>query len=1094
MPGAVRAFQLIHRFKAPSISFASPSAVLRRQFHSEVGSIPTAKNVFYRVSGLPRGAKSDDVCQFIKSIKTAGLPEPDPSPTVEILPACVQGFRETTSIAIVKFRRDQEPQFLKALARNRLGEITLPYKVNGVPGSVNITFDRHFHGFTQLYPTRPDRPVLADIIAITGMDGHAYGSWMSRDAEGDMWLRNFLSDDLPSCRTMIYGYESKLLAPNINQLQEYGRLFLAEIEKVRDTVDLQQRPLIFICHSYGGIILSYSLVRSSNAHTMENENQASRHSVYKSTYGMLFFGTPHRGSRKEDLLKMVQDEHPNRIPALLQSKPDSGRLLDQLGHLKDIIGDRRVGSFYELKPTPSLEKDAQGNWKRSGTPHLQVNEDSATLQLPAQERKIPVDANHRDMVKFASKNNQTYTTVRKMLQEFVLDAPPVVQRRYNQRALSAVECRSNVPFARSASFVGREGVLNRLEQIFGSPDYHNSAALTGLGGIGKSAIAINYARRHQQRHREASLWWVQAATVATFTQSYREIADILELDGRNEPKADILSLVHSHLSDEKNGPWLLILDNADDRSLFEPATYPNGEGDAEAGKSTQSPLSYLPQCRHGSILITSRDRSIAEDFAGSTSSIITVGALDDIDAVDLLRKRSRDWKSSDQYAERLVKSLDNIPLAITQAAGFVSGSGTSIEWFNNTLNEKGRHRSQDSAMDINVPPAMLLTWQLSFDVIRRKYRDSVKLLGLMSVFHNDDVPRFLFVENMPEYSNDPRRFLADMTPLLRFNLVIIDGKNFDMHRLVQVAARSWLANHHELHQSVREGRALMADAFPDISISSGLESIKKCLALLPHASAALTLNAGPENLHQLKQTSKLLHNMANCEYFTGDYRSALRHSITAKEIQSSSFPADDQDALKTTDLISRLRIALGEGEKAIREVDLGLLLHHGNPGARLALLEERARLTLDMALSSGPGPGRPDKTELAKAETQARHVLRLMSADDVHVAESHRLDARRTLARAVSFQGEPEQAEALFRQVLARRKQLWGLGHIDTLKSLFDLGECLARQGRFEEAIGYFETTADGLRKFAPAKNALASQVESALQRAKEERQRGGGG
>lgn len=194
------------------------------------------------------------------------------------------------------------------------------------------------------------------IIAITGMDGHAYGSWMSRDAHGDMWLRNFLSRDLPYCRTMIYGYESKLLAPNINQLQEYGRLFLAEIAKVRDTVDLQQRPLIFICHSYGGIILSYSLVRSSNAHTMENENQASRHSVYKSTYGMLFFGTPHRGSRKEDLLKMVEHEHPNRIPVLLQSKPDSGRLLDQLGHLKDVIGDRRVGSFYELKPTPSLER------------------------------------------------------------------------------------------------------------------------------------------------------------------------------------------------------------------------------------------------------------------------------------------------------------------------------------------------------------------------------------------------------------------------------------------------------------------------------------------------------------------------------------------------------------------------------------------------------------------------------------------------------------------------------------------------------------------------------------------------------------------
>jgi hypothetical protein len=80
---------------------------------------------------------------------------------------------------------------------------------------------------------------MTSIVAITGMDGHAYGSWMSREGNNSaMWLRDFLEQDLPDCRTMIYGYHSKLLATNMNELKEYGRMFMAEIEKVRDTVEV----------------------------------------------------------------------------------------------------------------------------------------------------------------------------------------------------------------------------------------------------------------------------------------------------------------------------------------------------------------------------------------------------------------------------------------------------------------------------------------------------------------------------------------------------------------------------------------------------------------------------------------------------------------------------------------------------------------------------------------------------------------------------------------------------------------------------------------------------------------------------------------
>ncbi|KAK7425600.1 hypothetical protein QQZ08_007923 [Neonectria magnoliae] len=959
------------------------------------------------MSGLPPGISEKDAAKMLAQHQTKG--EQDIRPEIAILPACSDSNGDASVISILKFPADQQPGFLAGLNQNPMEDITLRFEDNN-GARRDITFDRHFHGFTQLYPTARDHPISADIIAITGMDGHAYGSWMSRNGTGAMWLRDFLSRDLPDCRTMIYGYHSKLLALNMSQLKEYGRLFLTEVEKIRHTAELQRRPLIFICHSYGGIVLSHCLVRACLS---DNE---SRKSLYKSTYGMVFFGTPHRGSPKDDVLKMVEQAYPNRVPALLQTGPDSGELRLQLQYFSDIIGDRQIGSFYETEPTPSP-------------------------------------------VQFASPVDSTYTTVLKMLREFARDAPKVVRQRYDPPVLFP-KAQVTVPFTRSTNFFGREDTLARLEEIFDATHCHCRAALTGLGGIGKSAIAINYALRHQKRHPDTSIFWVQATTAARFSQSYREIAEALKIDGRDEPKVDILKLVYDYLSDESHGPWLIVLDNADDRTLF--STTHTGKDD-KAGQY-RSLSSFLPQRPHGSVLITSRDRSVAEDLAGSTSSILTVFALDEDDSVRLLRERSGDKHSPNEDALHLVKSLDNIPLAITQAAAFISSGSSSITRYIRLYRKGLKNREQD----IPIPQAVSVTWKLSFQEIRKHHHSSFKLLSWMSLLHNDDIPDFLFTENIPKYEVDRSLFEKDISPLLRFSLIIIDGESFDMHRLVQLATRSWLAANHELHHRAREARALVANTFPDIS--AGFEHWEKCLALLPHAEAALALDVGPKDLRQMTQHGKLLYNMAYYEYIKGDHAMALNHSVAAKEIQSEFLKDDDKQLILTKTLIFRLFSELGQWEKAIHEVDSELSgLHDRGPGVihsneYLALLEERSRIMLDVG-------------NLKEAEEGARSALRLMMAQD-GVSEVHKLDAKRTLARAINFQGEPEQAEALFRQVLSRRKQLWSLDHVDTLKSVVDLAQCLANQGRYNEAWRHFETASTGLKKFPDQENTRAQKVE----------------
>lgn len=83
------------------------------------------------------------------------------------------------------------------------------------------------------------------IIAITGLDGHAYGSWVGKGRTHRMWLRHFLRKDLPSCRTMIYGYNSKLVgkhSQNTSQIADFGKELMDTLSGVRTTTEVCDVP------------------------------------------------------------------------------------------------------------------------------------------------------------------------------------------------------------------------------------------------------------------------------------------------------------------------------------------------------------------------------------------------------------------------------------------------------------------------------------------------------------------------------------------------------------------------------------------------------------------------------------------------------------------------------------------------------------------------------------------------------------------------------------------------------------------------------------------------------------------------------------
>ncbi|KAK8031851.1 kinesin light [Apiospora arundinis] len=128
-----------------------------------------------------------------------------------------------------------------------------------------------------------------------------------------------------------------------------------------------------------------------------------------------------------------------------------------------------------------------------------------------------------------------------------------------------------VPFGRNEDFVGRESILAQLlEKIIPSAqkDDCQRTVIEGLGGVGKTQIALHAAYRVRELHPECSVFWVPVVNTATFENAYQEIGQALGIQGIDDDKANTKALVKTALSKESAGSWLMIIDNADDPDLF----------------------------------------------------------------------------------------------------------------------------------------------------------------------------------------------------------------------------------------------------------------------------------------------------------------------------------------------------------------------------------------------------------------------------------------------------------------------------------------------------------------------------------------------
>ncbi|KAI5838888.1 hypothetical protein DFP73DRAFT_563574 [Morchella snyderi] len=286
----------------------------------------------------------------------------------------------------------------------------------GLPGDTfEGVVDTHFRGLTPL--NDPKDPVI-DIIAVTGLAGHAFGSWRSR-VSSEMWLRDLLPKDMEDngyrARIFTYGYDTKLNGSHSHAgVDHYSKQFLEAVKGARSRNPT--RPLILIGHSLGGLVIKEAMIESFGG-SSEIEN------TLRSCAGMLLFSVPHKGLAESGLICMVHSQPNENLVRDLCGNSQFLRCLDQsFGHQMNASGSGmgpKIISFYETKDTKTVKEVSPGVWARC-EPYVRMVTEQSVMHAVESGQYIPMDADHSSIVKFINRSDPHYQLVRRKLLEIAL--------------------------------------------------------------------------------------------------------------------------------------------------------------------------------------------------------------------------------------------------------------------------------------------------------------------------------------------------------------------------------------------------------------------------------------------------------------------------------------------------------------------------------------------------------------------------------------------------------------------------------------------------------------------------------------------------
>ncbi|KAF2198292.1 kinesin light chain [Delitschia confertaspora ATCC 74209] len=426
-------------------------------------------------------------------------------------------------------------------------------------------------------------------------------------------------------------------------------------------------------------------------------------------------------------------------------------------------------------------------------------------------------------------------------------------------------------------------------------------AIWGLGGCGKTALALESAYRARERQPDHAVFWVPALSQETFEQAYREIGTLLRIPGIADDKADIKVLVKAWLSDEGFGQWLIIVDNADDASvLFAPP---------ETKSSKDRLIDFLPRSNKGSIVFTTRTRKVAIDLADS--NVMELGKLAEEEAEEVLMTRLLPGKQhlldDNQVVREFLDLFAFLALAIIQAVAFINKNNITLADYMSIYKESKeeaigllREEFEDHGRYRDMKNPVATTWYISFKQIQNQNPLATDYLSFMACTTGENIPESLLLPG------SSRRAAIEAIGTL--------DATFDIHRLIYLVTQNWLKEHKQWDDWVNKALGRLIEVVP----YGSYKEREVWETYLPHALHLVEL---PEAYKEEDRMS-LLYQVGYCEQTLGRYIAAEAAHQKVLEKREGLLGKEHPSTLASMSKVARALWSQGkytEAEKMDRE-------------------------------------------------------------------------------------------------------------------------------------------------------------------------------
>jgi hypothetical protein len=664
----------------------------------------------------------------------------------------------------------------------------------------------------------------------------------------------------------------------------------------------------------------------------------------------------------------------------------------------------------------------------------------------------------------------------------------------------------------TSKFLGRGAILESIQEIL---KFENSSqvrvALHGLGGVGKTQIALRLSEWYRQSYPQDSVFWVRAANFDVFKESIENIAIACGLLGAEQNQAVTLNSVQQHLLDKRNGGWLIVVDSVDTYDSVENPSRSSSKSTNSTRNMRRVPITnMIPRCSHGRVLFTTNSKIVASQTVAPEGHVLEIPPMSSQEAQELLQRQlsvaSTPSEGPPNYesipatddVERLVKHLGNLPLAIAQAAAYMRQRTLTTAAYlelialdESTLTDLLQSDFQGYETDRDFSKAIAATWNRAFDAIRSESSSAMELLSFISFLEPQNIPKSL----LKALQSDERQLTANSLGTLQaYALVSYDpvSSTCNIHRLVQLAMRNRLRDEEILETSATRALYILQKSFPDKASprwdKRDLLTAAKNATLLSHALQVLKnefTNSDESNI----SASTLASNISNYYMQQGNFSEALKLADTAKTYLEKvgeppralvlSNQATEVMALREADRLDEAEelansVYLGYKKefrsKITDMIDIRLLqsLIHQDRGR----YKESLSITRDCVKVLEKQKSEDWQLMIAKArlgrilyyvgdytesERILRDVLEVLEASTQKLGPNsiETLKIRHRMSFAVLALGRAAECEKLCTETWEAQKEALGEYHPDVLKTLSLKATAMQELGKYDAALRY---------------------------------------